>query len=76
MAKRFRSTLFFRVGYIINTFLFLKKSLIGARSFVLAYFNVTADASLTAFEREALNHPVFLVKSHSEHLQANKSRLE
>lgn len=144
MAKRFRPTLFFRVGYIINTFLLrigvkrgnmvlltvrgrksgqphtvpvalieydgqrwltapygivnwvrnlraageatlthgrstehisvsevsaqkaapiLKRSLSRSRSFVLAYFDVTPESSLAEFEREALNHPVFLIKS-------------
>ncbi|GHO51130.1 nitroreductase family deazaflavin-dependent oxidoreductase [Ktedonospora formicarum] len=54
----------------------LKKSLINARSFVLAYFDVTTDASLAEFEREVANHPVFLVKSCSEKLQADKSTLQ
>lgn len=44
----------------------LKRGLIEAPSFVLAYFDVTADSSLAEFEREALKHPVFLVKSVSE----------
>jgi deazaflavin-dependent oxidoreductase (nitroreductase family) len=33
------------------------------RFFVLPYLNVTPDASLEAFEREARTHPVFLVQS-------------
>lgn len=52
----------------------LKKSLIGARSFVLAYFDVSADASLTDFEREVSKHPVFLLKSHSGQLQTDKKQ--
>jgi deazaflavin-dependent oxidoreductase (nitroreductase family) len=50
----------------------LKRSLIGSRSFVLAYFDVTLDSSLAEFEREVPNHPVFLVKSLSEQLHADK----
>ena len=44
----------------------LKRSLIGAPSFVLPYFDVTPDSSLADFEREVSNHPVFLVKSLSK----------
>jgi deazaflavin-dependent oxidoreductase (nitroreductase family) len=44
----------------------LKRILIGAPSFVRPYFDVTADASLAEFEREAPNHPVFLLKSLSD----------
>ncbi len=54
----------------------LKRSLIGAPSFVLAYFDVTSDSSLAEFEREVPNHPVFLVKSLSEQLHADKSMPE
>jgi deazaflavin-dependent oxidoreductase (nitroreductase family) len=54
----------------------LKRSLSGSRSFVPAYFDVTPDSSLAEFEREASNHPVFLVKSLSEPLHADTSKPE
>ncbi|GHO69990.1 nitroreductase [Ktedonobacter sp. SOSP1-52] len=54
----------------------LKRSLIGARSFVLAYFDVTADSSLAEFEREVSKHPVFLVKSLSEQPHTYKNTSE
>ena len=41
----------------------LKQSLARAPSFLRAYFDVTSTSPLKDFEREALNHPVFLVKS-------------
>jgi len=37
----------------------LKKSLVGAPSFVTNYFDVTQDSPLADFEREAPRHPVF-----------------
>ena len=37
----------------------LKKTLVGAPSFVTNYFDVTADSPLADFEREAPRHPVF-----------------
>jgi deazaflavin-dependent oxidoreductase (nitroreductase family) len=37
----------------------LKKSLVGAPSFVTNYFDVTPDSPLADFEREAPRHPVF-----------------
>lgn len=40
----------------------LKQSLAGAPSFLHAYFDVTPDAPLEAFEREAPRHPVFLLR--------------
>lgn len=39
----------------------LKESLAGAPAFLRAYFDVTPDAPLEAFEREAPRHPVFLL---------------
>ena len=41
----------------------LKKSLAEAPSFLLKNFNATPESPLKDFEREALNHTVFLVKS-------------
>jgi deazaflavin-dependent oxidoreductase (nitroreductase family) len=37
----------------------LKKTLVGAPSFVTNYFDVTPDSPLADFEREAPRHPVF-----------------
>jgi len=44
----------------------LKESLAGAPGFLLKYFDATPESPLKDFEREALNHPVFLVKSEAE----------
>ncbi len=41
----------------------LKKSLAEAPSFLLKNYDATPESPLKDFEREALNHPVFLVKS-------------
>jgi deazaflavin-dependent oxidoreductase (nitroreductase family) len=41
----------------------LKKSLAEAPSFLLKNFDATPESPLKDFEREALNHTVFLVKS-------------
>ena len=41
----------------------LKESLAGAPGFLLKNFDATPESPLKDFEREALNHPVFLVKS-------------
>lgn len=41
----------------------LKESLAGAPGFLLKNFDATPESSLEDFEREALNHPVFLVMS-------------
>ena len=41
----------------------LKESLAGAPAFLRAYFDVTPDAPLEAFEREAPRHPVFLLRA-------------
>jgi len=40
----------------------LKKSLAEAPGFLLKNFDATPESPLKHFEREALNHPVFLVK--------------
>ncbi len=40
----------------------LKKSLTEAPGFLLKNFDATPESPLKDFEREALNHPVFLVK--------------
>lgn len=40
----------------------LKESLAGAPGFLLKYFDATPESPLKDFEREALNHPVFLVQ--------------
>jgi len=40
----------------------LKKSLAEAPGFLLKNFDATPESPLNDFEREALNHPVFLVK--------------
>ena len=39
----------------------LKQSLAGAPAMIRAYFDVTPDSPLDAFEREAPRHPVFLL---------------
>jgi deazaflavin-dependent oxidoreductase (nitroreductase family) len=44
----------------------LKESLAGAPGFLLKNFDATPESPLKDFEREALNHPVFLVKSEAE----------
>jgi deazaflavin-dependent oxidoreductase (nitroreductase family) len=41
---------------------FLKKTLAEAPGFLLKNFDVTPESPLKDFEREALNHPVFLVQ--------------
>ena len=40
----------------------LKKSLAEAPGFLLKNFDATPESPLKDFEREALNHPVFLVQ--------------
>jgi deazaflavin-dependent oxidoreductase (nitroreductase family) len=40
----------------------LKQSLAGAPAMIRAYFDVTPDSPLEAFEREAPRHPVFLLR--------------
>jgi len=44
----------------------LKESLAGAPGFLLKNFDVTPASPLKDFEREVLNHPVFLVISEAE----------
>jgi deazaflavin-dependent oxidoreductase (nitroreductase family) len=44
----------------------LKQSLAGAPGFLLKYFDTTPASPLKDFEREALNHPVFLVQRIAE----------
>lgn len=44
----------------------LKKSLQGAPSFLLAYFDVRPDSPLEDFLREAPRHPVFLIRNLAE----------
>jgi deazaflavin-dependent oxidoreductase (nitroreductase family) len=44
----------------------LKRSLAGAPGFLLKNFDATPESPLKDFEREALKHPVFLVKSEAE----------
>ena len=51
----------------------LKHTLGITPSFLLAYFDVTADSSLADIENEALRHPVFLVKSQSGQQNTNKN---
>ncbi|HEX4204450.1 MAG TPA: hypothetical protein VHZ51_09685 [Ktedonobacteraceae bacterium] len=41
----------------------LKTTLGGGGSFARDYFDVTREASLQDFEREAVRHPVFLIQS-------------
>lgn len=45
---------------------FLKQVLATAPGFIRDYFDVTADSSLEAFEREAPRHPVFLLQPLAE----------
>jgi deazaflavin-dependent oxidoreductase (nitroreductase family) len=51
----------------------LKHALGISPSFLLAYFDVTADSSLADIESEAPRHPVFLVKSQSGLQNTNKN---
>ena len=44
----------------------LKKTLTVAPGFLSKNFDVTPESPLEDFEREALNHPVFLVQGHDE----------
>jgi deazaflavin-dependent oxidoreductase (nitroreductase family) len=54
----------------------LKKSLAGAPGFLLKNFDATPESTLEDFEREALNHPVFLVMSEAEMQQEAVKRYE
>lgn len=50
----------------VEAALFLKQVVAIAPGFIRGYFDVTADASLEEFEREAPRHPVFLLQPLAE----------
>ena len=51
----------------------LKRSMAGAPSYVLAYYDVTPDSSLAAFESEAPRHPVFLLSNQAARESASET---